>query len=250
MTEIQKALSSKDRSLLQKYMDLCIGQRSFAKLFAYETVILCSRGLPGALGLAVRKITYPLIIGTVGRNVLFGSNITLRHPHKIHMGTQITIDEGCLLDAKGESNRGIFLEDGVFVGRQSILSCKNGDIHLGKRVNVGFHAEIFSGSEVRVGEGTFVAAYAYLIGGGHAYQNPDIPIFEQERLSKGITVGKRCWIGAGSKILDGSVIGDDVIIGACSLVKGTIPPMTIAVGSPAEVVRERRSPESKSTTTG
>ena len=44
-----------------------------------------------------------------------------------------SIDDNCLLDAKGESNRGIRIGDGVFIGRNTILSCKNGDIELGRR---------------------------------------------------------------------------------------------------------------------
>ena len=57
----------------------------------------------------------------------------LRHPHKIHIGSNVVIDDNCLLDAKGETNRGIRIGDGVFIGRNTILSCKNGDIELGRR---------------------------------------------------------------------------------------------------------------------
>ena len=37
----------------------------------------------GALGLFLRSRLYPLILGRVGRNVVFGANVTLRHPHKM-----------------------------------------------------------------------------------------------------------------------------------------------------------------------
>jgi acetyltransferase-like isoleucine patch superfamily enzyme len=48
-----------------------------------------------------------------GRNVVFGQNVVLRHPHKIHIGRDVVIDDNCLLDAKGETNRGIRIGDGV-----------------------------------------------------------------------------------------------------------------------------------------
>jgi acetyltransferase-like isoleucine patch superfamily enzyme len=51
----------------------------------------------------------------------------LRHPHKI-IGDNVVIDDLCCLDAKGTDNRGITIGNGVFVGRNTILSCKNGDI--------------------------------------------------------------------------------------------------------------------------
>ena len=50
---------------------------------------------------------YPSLLGSCGRNVVFGQNVVLRHAHKIHIGSNVAIDDHCLLDAKGESNRGI-----------------------------------------------------------------------------------------------------------------------------------------------
>ena len=57
----------------------------------------------------------------------------LRHPHKIRIGDNVVIDDNCLIDAKGESNAGIRIGSGVFIGRNTILSCKNGDIELARR---------------------------------------------------------------------------------------------------------------------
>ena len=105
--------------------------------------------MPGALGLALRKALYPLLLGSCGRNVVFGQNVVLRHPHKIHIGDNVVIDDNCLIDAKGETNRGIRIGDGVFIGRNTILSCKNGDIELADGANIGFNCEIFSASRVR-----------------------------------------------------------------------------------------------------
>ena len=239
MIEIQKELSYTGKSLLHRYQDLYQGRRSIPDLILYEIIMTFTSRLPGAAGLALRKLLYPLILGETGANTAFGCGTSLRHPHKITVGKNVTIDDNCLLDAKGTSNRGIAIEEGVFLGRNSILSCKNGDIHLEKNVNIGFNCEIFSASSVRIGEGTFIAAYTYLIGGGHAYDDPRIPIAKQKRISTGISVGKRCWIGAGTKILDGSSIGDDCIIGACSLVRGEIPRMKVAAGIPATALRDR-----------
>ncbi len=51
-----------------------------------------------------------------------------------------------------------------------------------------------------------------------------------------VTIGARCYIGAGAIVLPGAVIGDEAIIGAGALVRGEIPPKSVAVGSPAKVV--------------
>ena len=52
-------------------------------------------------GLVLRKRLYPWLLGSCGRNVVFGQNVVLRHPHKIHIGSNVVIDDNCLLDAKG-----------------------------------------------------------------------------------------------------------------------------------------------------
>ena len=69
--------------------------------------MLLSAWVPGALGLFLRSKLYPLILGRVGRNVAFGCNVVLRHPHKIEIDDNVVIDDQCCLDAKGTTNRGI-----------------------------------------------------------------------------------------------------------------------------------------------
>jgi carbonic anhydrase/acetyltransferase-like protein (isoleucine patch superfamily) len=59
------------------------------------------------------------------------------------------------------------------------------------------------------------------------------------------SIGNRCLIGMGAILLDEAQIGDEAIIGAGSLVtkKTIIPPRTLAMGSPAKVIRELRADE-------
>ena len=169
----------------------------------------CSRRrAPGRSGSLLRKQLYPWLLGSCGRNVVFGQNVVLRHPHKIHIGSNVVIDDNCLLDAKGESNRGIRIGDGVFIGRNSILSCKNGDIDLGAGANIGFNCEVFSASRVTIGAGVLMAAYSYVIGGDHDFSDPAKSVLDQTRTSPGVTIGDGAWMGAGAKVLDGVTIGE------------------------------------------
>ena len=130
--------------------------------------------MPGALGLLLRSKLYPRLLGRCGRNVTFGANVVLRHPHKIFIGDNVVIDDNCCLDAKGSDNVGITIGSGVFVGRNTILSCKNGDIVLDDQANIGFNVEIFAASRVRVGKNVLIAAYCYLVGGDHLYDRIDV----------------------------------------------------------------------------
>jgi acetyltransferase-like isoleucine patch superfamily enzyme len=153
----------------------------------------------------------------------------------------VVVDDLVVLDAKGASNRGITIGDSVFLGRGTILSCKDGDIVLGDRVNIGFHAEIFSGSRVEVGRDGLFAAYTYLVGGGHEFERGDLAVLQQARTSCGITVGENAWLGAGASVLDGVTLGRGVVVGAGAVVTKDLPDGSVAAGVPARVVRTREA---------
>ena len=235
----QEQLFSAGTSARQKYAALVVGRPGLGALLAYECIVMLSQSVPGALGLALRKVLYPKLLGSCGRNVVFGQNVVLRHPHKIHIADNVVVDDNCLLDAKGETNRGIRIGSGVFIGRNTILSCKNGDIELADGANIGFNCELFSASTVRVGAGTLLAAYTYVIGGDHDFSDPSKSILEQGRKSDGVQIGDGAWIGAGAKVLDGVSIGDKAIIGAGAVVTREVPAHAVAVGIPAKVVSNR-----------
>lgn len=220
-----------------KYQALIVGRTGIFALLKYECILLLSQWVPGALGLALRKICYPWLLGGCGRNVVFGQNVVLRHPHKIHIGDNVVIDDNCLLDAKGTTNAGIRIGSGVFVGRNSILSCKNGDITLENGANIGFNCEVFSGGQVRIGTDTLLAAYVYVIGGDHAVSDASVAVNAQARVAAGVSIGNGVWIGAGAKVLDGVTIGDRAIVGAGAVVRRAVPAGATAVGVPARVLR-------------
>jgi acetyltransferase-like isoleucine patch superfamily enzyme len=54
---------------------------------------------------------------------------------------------------------------------------------------------------------------------------------------KPVRIGNGSWLGYGSVILPGADIGEHVVIGANSVVTGVIPSFSVAVGSPAKVIK-------------
>jgi acetyltransferase-like isoleucine patch superfamily enzyme len=241
IAKVQEQLFDPRTSSRVKYAELVIGRHGLASLLKYELVVATAQSRAGALGLILRKVLYPWLLGSCGRNVVFGQNVVLRHPHKIHIGSNVVIDDNCLIDAKGDSNRGIRIGNGVFIGRNSILSCKNGNIDVADQANIGFNCELFSASQVTVGPSALLAAYTYVIGGGHEFSDPSVPVLAQERTSLGVTIGEGAWTGAGAKILDGVTVGAHAVVGAGAVVRESIPAGAIAVGVPARVVSTRTS---------
>jgi len=243
MADIPKAqeqLFDARTSALDKYASLVVGRRGWWPLVKHEVITLVSQAVPGALGLVLRKVLYPHLLGACGRNVVFGQNVVLRHPRKIRVGDNVVIDDNCLLDAKGDSNAGIRIGSGVFVGRNTILSCKNGDIELGDRANIGFNCEVFSASRVVLGADTLLAAYCYVVGGDHDAADLSKSVLAQGRTSAGVEIGDGVWMGSGAKVLDGVVVGPHAIIGAQAVVRESVPAYAVAAGVPARIVGTRQ----------
>src|SRR3954462_466070 len=242
MPEIPRApdqLFDRRTSAREKYAALVVGRPELGALVKHEFVTLLSQNAPGALGLVLRKTLYPWLLGACGRNVVFGHNVALRHPHKIHIADNVVVDDNCLLDAKGDADSAIRIGGGVFIGRNTILSCKGGQIEVADGANIGFNCEVFSASRVRIGARALIAAYCYVIGGDHDFSDPSRAVLDQTRVSAGVTIGDAAWLGAGAKILDGVTIGSGAVIGAAAVVREDVPAGAVAVGIPARIVSTR-----------
>jgi len=241
---VHKVLSDQQSSSLSKYRKIFIGDKGLFFLLKYECIILFISWIPGAVGFLLRKIFYPFILKSVGRGVVFGRNMTLRHPHKIIVGDNSFIDDNTVLDAKGEDNEGLTIGKNVFIGQNTILSCKEGSIRLDDWCALSSNCSLLSETEIHIGRYSYLAGQCYLVAGGnHGYARTDVPIMFQPSLDKGgIEIGEDVWLGASVTVLDGVSIGRGSVIGAGSLVKDSLPDYSIAVGVPAVKIKDRKSP--------
>ena len=240
--KIQDSISGKKQSKMKRYQQLIIGSDKLSDLIVYELLTTLFSWVPGALGIFIRSKLYPFLLAEVGGGTVFGTNVVLRHPKKIRIGSNVVIDDNVMLDAKGHDNEGITLGDEVFIGRNTILSCKGGDIVLEDRANFGFNCYIFSSNRVVIGEDTLAAAYCYIVGGGSYHlENKKIPINQQVDFEGkgGITLKGDIWLGSHSVILDGVTIGNGSVVAAGSMVNKDIGDMVIVAGTPAKLLKER-----------
>ena len=240
--KIQESISGEKQSKLKRYQQLVIGSDRFSDLILYELVTTLFSWVPGALGLFIRSKLYPLLLAETGAGTVFGTNVVLRHAKKIRIGRNVVIDDNVMLDAKGHGNEGITLKDEVFIGRNTILSCKGGDIILEERANFGFNCYVFSSNRVIIGRDTLVAAYCYIVGGGnYLLTNRDVPINQQADFEGkgGITLQGNIWLGSHCVILDGVTIGHGAVVAAGSMVNKDVEEMAIVGGTPARVLKKR-----------
>ncbi len=227
---------------IAKYKSLVLGEKTgLLKLIKYELIVSLLGPLPGAAGYLLRKIFFPMLMKKTGSGVVFGRNMTIRHPDKIEIGDNTIFDDNSVIDAKGESNRGIIIGSNVLIGRGTTLSCKNGNISIGDYSNLGPGNTILSETELNIGKYVYTAGHLYMIAGGnHSFERRDIPMFHQPSYSRGgISLGDDVWLGANATVLDGVTIEKGSIIGAASMVNKNIPEYSIAVGAPAKVIKKR-----------
>ena len=105
------------------------------------------------------------------------------------------------------------------------------------RACLGERANAYSLGKIDIQEGATIAQEAYLCTGTHDFNDPSLQL-----ITKPITIGKNAFIGARTMILPGVCIGDQVIVGAMSVVSKDVPDHQVVVGNPAKKIGER--PES------
>lgn len=110
---------------------------------------------------------------------------------------------------------------------------------LGSNCKIGDNVHIVASEKVDIGENCLMASHIFISDTNHGDSNadPTTPPDDRQLVSSPVSIGKNVWIGEGACILAGTKIGDGCIIGAHAVVKGEIPDYSIAVGSPARVVK-------------
>ncbi|GAB3837273.1 sugar O-acetyltransferase [Kribbella italica] len=111
------------------------------------------------------------------------------------------------------------------------------NVRIGRNVFVNQGCRFNDIGGIEIGDQVMIGPDVSLISSGH-------PVAPAERRS-GITaapirIGRNVWIGASAMILQGVTVGEDAVIGAGAVVTRDVPPGTLAVGSPARVVRSVR----------
>jgi acetyltransferase-like isoleucine patch superfamily enzyme len=233
------ALEGGGKSAFRRYRNLCYGTASLWYVLKSCIITGLASSTRGPCGLFLRSRLYPCLFRKTGRKVLFGRNLVLRHAHKISLGDNVIVDDNCVLDAKGDSNAGITIGNNVYIGRNSIVYCKNGDIKIGDRVNISANCTVFSSNDLTMADGTVVGAYSYLLSGGEYDYTGNEKFCEQTGMvTRGpLRIGSNCWIGARVTVLDNASIGDDCVIGAGAVVTKAISEGSLAAGVPAKVIK-------------
>lgn len=110
------------------------------------------------------------------------------------------------------------------------------NIHVGDYFYANYDAVILDGAKVTIGNRVLFGPKVGLYTSNHSFDAHEREI--GGCIAKPITIGNRCWLAANVTVLPGVTIGDDVIIGAGSVVTHDIPNNVVAAGNPCRILRK------------
>lgn len=141
-----------------------------------------------------------------------------------------------------DNPNGIFIGNGVIIQQYVWLaSCSlnkdKAELVISDGVRLGHFNHIYSTKRIVLEKNVLTADRVYIGDVRHSYSDVYQPIIKQETVNLGtVTVGEGSWIGENTCII-GANIGKHCVIGANSVVTHDIPDYSVAVGSPAIVIK-------------
>lgn len=109
-------------------------------------------------------------------------------------------------------------------------------IHDDVSIGHGFHL-VSVKDQVLIGKSCVISSNVMITNADHGYEELNVPIYQQKMVSKDTNIGDYCFIGAGAKILPGTVLGKQCVVGANAVVKGCFPDRCVISGAPAKIIK-------------
>ena len=128
----------------------------------------------------------------------------------------------------------VALSAGMVPGQECISEIV---VSIGDRCLIGRGSGIVGHFSITIGNDVWTGHHVYITDQNHGYEDISRPISQQSQPERAVVIGDGSWLGYGAVVLPGVTIGKHVVIGANAVVTHDIPDFSVAVGSPARVVR-------------
>ncbi len=219
------------------------GQSSSLPAYILEQLVLNAFGwIPTVVGIGLRSLAYRLIM-KLNSVVAIEADVRIVYAGNVHLGKGVYLDHGVYLHA---------LPGGITIGAETVVmhhtmlhvfnfrNLPQAGITIGKNCFIGEFNVVRGQGGVHLGNDVYTGPMVQIVAVNHAYDDTSRPIREQGITAQGIVIEDDVWIGAGVTVVDGVTIGHGSVIGAGSVVTTDIPPYSIAVGTPAKPIKDRR----------
>ena len=178
-----------------------------------------------------------------------GSGVQVWYPGYLTAGHDVTIMNQAFINCR--SSRGVRIGNHTSFHTGFWLHCAEnteelGFFHIGSHCLIQSYGVMSAGGKggITIGDYVVMGQMVGVYAGEHRFDDPNRRIMEQGTYHKGIVIEDDCWIGTKATILDGVTIGHGSVIGASSVVTRSIPPYSVAYGTPARVMRSRQTDKS------
>ena len=95
-----------------------------------------------------------------------------------------------------------------------------------------------SAGSIKIGHDCVILSRVLITNIDHEYAEINRKVMEQELIVKDVEIGDYCFLGMDVKVFPGVKIGDNVIVGANSIVMHDLPSYTVCVGTPAKPIKK------------
>lgn len=158
-------------------------------------------------------------LGARGRHVRIGRNVTIICPENVRLGSNVTLYGNTALNAGGPT----------------------GSIRIGDETHLDHFCFVSGLGGITIGRKCAIAAGVFIYSQTNQFSvDPEVPVIEQPVRYAPVSIGDDVLIGARSIILPGITVGDHAVIGAGAVVRGDVPPWAIVAGVPGVVIGDRR----------
>ncbi|KLL12801.1 MULTISPECIES: DapH/DapD/GlmU-related protein [Protofrankia] len=161
----------------------------------------------------------------------------LRYPQVVTEGF-VFLGKNVVLEGRPGYGR-IVLGRWVHLGDNSRIRCHEGNLRIGDKCVLGRNSTINCYLDVEIGAKSLIADDVYIIDFDHVFDDIHVPIKDQGIVKSPVRIGSDVWIGTKVTVLRGTRVGPGSVIAAGAVVNADIAPMSVAVGVPARVVRNR-----------
>jgi len=172
-----------------------------------------------------------LIKNLVKTKIFYSSSRIIRFPFRVRgrrfveLGANLTAGVNCRLDA--------------FPNDLNVCLKLGDNVQINDAVHIAAIESVTIGDRVLVASNVFISDHNHgSYGFNNMHTSPLIPPEKRSLSSSPVNIGDDVWIGEFVCILPGVTIGNGSIIGAMSVVTKNIPEYSIAVGSPAKVIKQ------------
>lgn len=217
-----------------------VGQSTSVAAYLLEQILFFGLAwMPSLVGVGLRALAYKLILKSKGLPAI-ENNVRIAQARNVTLGDNVYLDHGVYLHA---CPQGIHIGDNVFVMHQTELHVYNfrglpqSGIWIGDNSFIGEFTIVRGQGGVHIGDSVLIAPGVKILAVNHLFGDVTLPVMAQGIEAKGIVIEDGAWIGGGAVVLDGVRIGQGAVVGAGAVVTRDVPPFSVAVGSPARVVK-------------